>query len=928
MKALINALYDLGPDADRALLLTANRRLAAYVRRQLPRMLMKDGQSALALPTIQTFDEWIEASWNRELLACRVPAYTVLNDRQDLWFWERAVSASATGDTLLSTSGAAQLAKQAYALLCDWQLAIDDHDLCFALEAHPDSRAFLAWYREYLALLPVDWVNAPDRKRLLLAALNRQHSALSDSPASVLMIGFQAPSPLQRALTESAYPGHLQLSYLDLCDDASDTITAFGVERLADSDAEIRRAAQWAYGLHADDPNAHIAVVVQDLQQRRAQVEYEFLKVFEPAALASGAIASNSVLNISAGTCLADTQPAMTALDLLALGFDCLPRDRLIKLLASPYLGAENELSQRLALIDYCAESGLIEMHLGQLIRLAEWRGDAALAAGSLQRRFVKTWQRLQRQLRKRKHFTQWLALFTELLELFDWPGERVPNTDEYQQIQRFRDELDALRDMDAVCGELTARAALAECRKACRAAVYHRENKASVVEVLGGLEASGLPFDHLRLLGMSGRQWPLRPSPHPLLPQALQAQHAMPGATAEREFDYAQRQTRAYLRASHNVVVSFPARLDDVGCALAPIFDQLRAEHGLIESLHDIEPLVLPSEPPFDNALALQYIDDSRGRELPIGPLGGGVTSLMRQSTCPFQAYASVRLGIRAAADASHGITAMEKGIALHRAMELLWRELGGSAALRDCSGAQRAALVEEVVDSALPAALRKRFEPAGQRLVAIERQRLLALISRWLEVELARPEFVVEQTEAAATLRWNNIELSLRIDRIDRLHDGKRLLVDYKSGRVNAAGWFGERVLAPQLPAYLLTESSGADALLYAKLSTADWGYAGVASEPLNISGVNTIESQRGADADNWDEQSRLWRQAVVSLIEELQTGLAAVAPANSSSCQYCHLHSVCRIRTTEFDQEQNDGELTRRSDVSNTENTWAAS
>ena len=64
----------------------------------------------------------------------------------------------------------------------------------------------------------------------------------------------------------------------------------------------------------------------------------------------------------------------------------------------------------------------------------------------------------------------------------------------------------------------------------------------------------------------------------------------------------------------------------------------------------------------------------------------------------------------------------------------------------------------------------------------------------SRWKQLERGKQ-----------VARHADLEFAVSIDRVDRLADGARVLIDYKTGNA-AADWRGERPDNPQLPIYAL--------------------------------------------------------------------------------------------------------------------------
>ena len=69
---------------------------------------------------------------------------------------------------------------------------------------------------------------------------------------------------------------------------------------------------------------------------------------------------------------------------------------------------------------------------------------------------------------------------------------------------------------------------------------------------------------------------------------------------------------------------------------------------------------------------------------------------------------------------------------------------------------------------------------------------------------------EFSVLEQEDSHVLTLGSLSLTLRPDRIDTLADGRRLVIDYKTGAVQRKSWLGERPADPQLPLYTLLDDT----------------------------------------------------------------------------------------------------------------------
>jgi ATP-dependent helicase/nuclease subunit B len=171
-------------------------------------------------------------------------------------------------------------------------------------------------------------------------------------------------------------------------------------------------------------------------------------------------------------------------------------------------------------------------------------------------------------------------------------------------------------------------------------------------------------------------------------------------------------------------------------------------------------------------------------------------------------------------------------------------------------------------------------------------ECRRARVLIRRLCALERTRPPFAVEATEHLAELALGGGRVRLRLDRIDRLAEGRAVL-DYKSGRPGNPDWYGERPTHPQLLAYLTALGSDVVALATVNLTAREVRFTGVAASADLLPRVKAVA---GAAAD-WSAQRCRWQALIEQLIRAFLAGEAPVDPA-PGACDYCHITDICRI------------------------------
>jgi hypothetical protein len=186
-------------------------------------------------------------------------------------------------------------------------------------------------------------------------------------------------------------------------------------------------------------------------------------------------------------------------------------------------------------------------------------------------------------------------------------------------------------------------------------------------------------------------------------------------------------------------------------------------------------------------------------------------------------------------------------------------------------------------------------RVRDPGTRWRIRERDRMLGVLRKWLDVERLRQPFAVERMEqGAAVARHAGLEFKVRIDRMDRLADGARVLIDYKTGRASP-DWRGERPDNPQLPIYALLHPQDLVAVAYGWVHAGDCSFVAETERP-------GIFKPRGRRSSLEGEPSftaliGLWSQRIEKLAADFAAGRAAVAPT-LHACMTCRLHGLCRV------------------------------
>ena len=163
-------------------------------------------------------------------------------------------------------------------------------------------------------------------------------------------------------------------------------------------------------------------------------------------------------------------------------------------------------------------------------------------------------------------------------------------------------------------------------------------------------------------------------------------------------------------------------------------------------------------------------------------------------------------RLDISSLREAQTGLSAAERGALLHSALFYTFDELSNSEKLLSIAMSEQAAVVSRAVDRAITNIRSSTRDRVGLNVIDLERKRLQTSVANWVEIERNR-EIPFEVIERETSYEWQSqgLTLSFKVDRVDELSDGGRLVIDYKSKATNTLrDWTDNPIKAPQLPCY----------------------------------------------------------------------------------------------------------------------------
>ncbi len=845
---------------------------------------MAAGRRAWPTAQVLPFDAWLGLQWGRVCVE-RPELPRLLPPIALRWLWRTRVARDAPG--LLDPADLGARARSSW-------LGLRAHGGNLAdISRWPltrDQQAFLAWARSMEAELRERGAcDAGDLARLLADS-----AAFRDHGPPILLSGFRRLTPAQDVLFAAMKAAGRKVERLAM----ATPLEACLHHRAADPDSERSAMLSWLRERVAVAPDGIHGLIVPDLDTHRGTLERALAAALQPELELPGIARVDRVFDLAGGHPLMVQPVVDEALAALACAAGTVDWATASRVLLSRHLAdTANERAARIA-----ADLALRERPGAARVR-GPWLAELAMQAGAP--RFAGSIGTAIEALGgpRRRSAATWAAAFGSSLAAWGWPGDAPLGSREFQSAHRLGELLRELAMLGDVAQDLGSADALGELRRLATAP-FQPESGEPAVYVLDSYDDPGVQFDSLWVSGLTATAWPRPVAVDPLLPIEIQRQLAMPGATPEARVAEA-REVMAHWRArAHALVLSWPQRENDTEVDGTPL---LPAGCGALAA-----GAVAPTRERlcFD-ARRLEAVPETPLLPLATRRVKGGARLLELQAQCGFRAFAELRLGAAPLAEPQSGIDRRVRGIVLHRALQDVWTRLRTQSELESLDEAARQALAESAVDAALAT---EAPEGLGPRATGLEREWQCQAIARLLAVDLARAPFTVSETERPLELEIGGLELCLRVDRTDRIGD-ELVVIDYKTGKVNATAWRGARMDAPQLPLYAVLHPGRPSGIAFAGIGAARASYVGVGRDGASIAGMKpaekfalTEDEETGFD---WPAIMAHWRAWLERLAEDFRNGRVDVNPKLAAdTCRLCHLATLCRVEAAAADDTGEEG------------------
>jgi len=841
--------------------LAPNTELAAVITDAVERLHCDSGHELWPTPKVREFSSWLRERHAHGYLESNSPRCLVELEERELW--RSVVLESSQGLDLLEPQGAARAAQRAYRALYEYAIPLP----AVAEYATDESQCLL------------QWIMAFERRCSALGCMTVAQ-LLGEEPHKITAIAW-IESPQWRPVARRWLQAHAQQILTPQASPAS-KIRNLHASSVA---VEFAAVADWARLNLLEQKDFRAWICIPDLNTCRSDVVDAFDAALVPQRYALGAEIGTIPYALAGGTPLAEYASVRCALDALIASFDRVPFERFSALLLAAEFQESTlnrssatrlDLKLRRRAPSEATLKGWLEISQ-RLVQIEKLRPVGALA------RLENLWNSLN-ELQGAQLLSRWIPVWGKAFEAGPWALRARWSSIEYQAAERLRDLMNSLAASDQLLGTHTFKSAAQLLIRAARDTAFQPQTGVPAVWITQQTHDPWLNYDGLWVTGRDERRWPAAVDPIALIPVALQKRYGVVAADAQAQMRAAlDLQKRWALRAVESVF-SFSDSSDNSN----------RPSRLLTTEPVRVEAITQPHwHFARRNLVEYERLVDDRGPAFTAHERTQGVATLKAQSRCAFRGFAETRLGTEAIDKPVPGFNDRERGDLIHYALQLLWAGLHDYAALCALTVEAQAELIEASITRALQQQCLKR-DP-GIRWQKREAVRMAAVLHKWLAVEVKREPFKVERLEYAS--QWVTAagpKFEVRIDRIDQLLVGGRVLIDYKSGMASA-DWRGDRPDNPQLPLYALLQPQELVAVAYARVNASECTFV-AESERAGIFGPR---SQRSALEDHADLAALVgvWSTRLEKLAQEFSAGNAMVAPT-LTACQSCHLQGFCRV------------------------------
>ena len=833
-------------------LVAANSISAKQTAIYIAQVHLSEGLQAWEAPTVSTYQAWVS-----ELYLSLNPdsRRSLLNAAQSRALWQKVIQSSYVSENLIGTDNLVDWAMDARRKLSGWRLKPENLE---KWSNNIEVTSLCRWSKDYEQILKTEgWIDFSGAEN----DLGYSHLKSKENQ-SIIWTGMDFIPTQSYLFDRFAQAGHDIKTWQP--DNECREVVRTKFSTFSD---EIEASAKWARNKLIEKPKQRLAIVIPTLGKRRQETHRIINEILDPTAVGLAQKTDIGFFDLSGN--VIDQNPiigsALTALDLFSAdgGFNEFSR----WLRSSFYVDTLNELGRRAVL-----ESRLrlkMEVHLDFLTAfkkggLAEYLRSEDSQLATLLQGAVK----LVDNAGNWAVPSDWAQLWGHLLRQLHWQQSKS-----YPEgLSLWESALNEFVQLTPILGEITAQTALKELRRILNGQTRSGPLPVHGLFLLQRLEDVGFGYDGIWATGLANNSWPIPASPNPILPLALQSKHGMPLATPEAALEYSHRITSRIVKLAPKTILSWHCMSGEESIDPSPLILPYKEFSITDLSYKDKD----QKNTKLINSNAIEIICDDpppiQGEKI-----FGGSYTLDMQSKCPLKAFFLGRLKASTPEPIVLGLSPMQRGIVIHKAMELLLSKKPTQTDIENWTEIERNENIAYSVEHALGALFGK-SRAVLKNLFESEYRRMESILNTYIDADLRRSYFEINALEKKICIDIDGLKINFKIDRLDTLktenNPSELLIIDYKTGTgssPNPSNWFNEQPSDIQLPLYALAVKENVGGVVVARLAPDKTSYSGY----WQAKGAFPGRPSKLSDQESWDSQLSLWQSHIEKLVQEYAQG-----------------------------------------------------